>query len=1033
MSIAIVHLSDIHIQGPSAILESHFAGITAAFETSDTIVSHVIVLLSGDVAYSGKKEEFQVASVLLRTLVDRLSSLGNIQVSVFAVPGNHDCDLSADQEIRELIIDGKLKAPNDTLSERKLKVCLEPQANFFEFLTPFVSEKCSTSDYQAAPRNVVKVGSVTIGFVGLNTALFTKREEKKGSLLILNRALDAQHIPVCDILICAIHHPVDWLTFECMDRLKSFARAHVDFMFSGHEHRKDMFIKTGPEEFGTVFCEAGQFWSEKNTDRSIFSICLIDPSQERFKLRSFDWRGSGYKLSEDHPWSRVKGFKGRSGNRLPVTQKFRTFLNDPGAQYAHPRVENLRLGDFLVSPHLKALDRSTETESVAFPVDHGAIDRLFENQGMVLIFGLEKFGKTTLAKILFDQCFEKLKTPLYLDIKDLRSFDQSQKLQLIERAAKDCYGISSCDEFFQSDPAKRLLIIDNFGLATLTPDKQRELIDSLQTSFPTMVILGNEALKVELASGLSFLGDKAHVSKFELQELSYKQREELIRKWCTAGILIHSDDGNLERRIRQCVEIVETVLGKNLLPSTPFFVLAVLQLIEAETPVQTANAGSYGFIYEYLITQALARSNQIKDLDLKYNYLSDLAYGLFNDNVLSIDEADLRIFHSAYVTSKKIECDQGKLIGDFIASSIFQQSDGIYVIKYRYLFYYFVARYLATRFHDPEIKKLAFSYIDRLHNENYFNVLVFLVYLVKDPALKDAIIVGATKIFEGTEKFEFKQKNERIIALGKVVDDVQFEEGHVAIAQEKLYSAMSKQEPEGGINISSNSDKDMDELVQINKAFKAIQLLGQTVKNYVGSMDGAEKIRFVQTCYDLSLRTMSAAIDSLRYSVPALAEDTYKKLLNVSELRAARMRVLPVIRENEIYDNTREVVYRYAQMICMSVVKKVSFSIGSPDLAPVYEEVARAQSENLSYEIITTAIKLDHFRSAPVADLKRLSKAISQDPFIGGVVRRLVLLHFYLFPIRDSVRAEICHELDISYKKTHTLARNTKKSLPVVK
>jgi hypothetical protein len=1028
MSIAVIHLSDLHIVSDTAELERRFIGVAAALESCDLLVTTVVILVSGDIVETGSEEEYCAAARLFRTLIGRIKALGNApSVTFFAIPGNHDCDLTGDQEIRELVVGEKQKNPAEALSEKKLRICLEPQANFFRFLKEFITDDCSEIDYQVAPRGSIKIGSMSLGIIGLNTALFTKREELQGKLIILNRALDTQHIPACDILLCTVHHPVSWLTYDCMDRLKSFTRSRVDFFFSGHEHRRESYTKATNDELGTIFCEAGAFSTAKSPDKSSISICLIDTARERYKIRSFHWNKVSYTIEEDNPWVSQKAFKGRGQDRLPISPKFRAFINDPGAQYAHPRVDHLRLSDFLVSPVVKSLGKDKNGNNVSFSIDRQSSHRLLDEKGVVLVFGSERFGKTTLAKVLFDECYTAGKAPLYADIKDLKRFDVIEKTEIVEKSARECYAIKEAQEYYRTNPEERTLIIDNFGLAALSVDQQRELLATFKASFPTIIILGNEVLKIQIASGASFLAGGGTAKSFELQELSYKGREQLIRKWCTAGILMHEEEVDLERRVRKCMEMVETVLGQNLLPSTPFFVLIVLQLIEAETPVQTANSGSYGFIYEYLITQALAKSNQVRDLNLKYSYLSELSYKLFREGKVAIDEAAIKAFHLDYLTRKKMECDLGKLLADFVAASIFNQGDGFYVIKYRYLFYYFVARYISERFHDKEMRELAFSFIERLHNENNFNVLVFLVYLVKDPALKEAIVVNAGKIYGDVEKFDFVEGNERILSLGDVVDEVAFDETKAANAKDNLYDALS-QSAQGNENGQRSVDGEVGELVQLNRAFKSIQLLGQTVKNFVGSMDGEEKIKFVESCYDLSLRTTSAAINLLRAAVPELVNATYQKLLSESEMKAAKMRVTPVIRDEEIYADSRELVYRYAQIVCLAVVKKVSFSIGSPELEPVYEEVAKAHPGH-SYALITTAIKLDHFRNIPVEDIKKLAVIAKKDPFIGGVIRRLVLLHFYLFPVRDSLRAQICHELKMDYNKTSQLAYNAKKTL----
>jgi predicted MPP superfamily phosphohydrolase len=1028
MCTAIIHLSDLHLVNATPDLHKKFLGIATSLEGCEPLVKQVIILVSGDIADTGAATEYEAASSLFKALITRIKALGNKPtVTFFAIPGNHDCDLSNDQEIRELVLAEKLKNPNEPLSDKKLEICLEPQINFYKFIREFVSEDSSRTDYQVAPRTLVATESAAIGIIGLNTALFTQKNENQGKLVILNRALDTEHIPECDILICTAHHPVSWLTYECMDQLKSFTRARVDFYFSGHEHRRELYIKNGGEELGTTFCEAGAFSQKTNVEKSHFSICLLDHKHSRYKVRSFHWAKTIYALHDDSGWIAQNNFKGRRENRLPISSKFGAFLNDPGAQYVHPRVEHLRLGDFFIPTVVKSLGKENGGHSASFTIDRTTIHRFTDENGLVLIFGPERFGKTSLAKHLFDEFYEAGRAPLYYDIRDLKKPETAGKTTIIENAAKRCYAIKDAQEYYATEPSQRVLIIDNFGLAALMVEQQRELIATLRASFPVIIILGNEILKVQIASGVSFLSSGDPCITFEIQELSYKGREQIIRKWCGAGIRMQDEEDSLERRIRKCMEMVETVLGQNLLPSTPFFVLVVLQLIEAETPVQTANSGSYGFIYEYLITQALAKSNQVRDLNLKYSYLSELSYKLFKDSRVAIDESELKAFHSDYIIRKKIDCDLAKLMSDFVGASIFGYADGVYIVRYRYLFYYFTARYISERFHNSEMRGLAFSFIEKIHNENNFNILVFLVYLVKDPALKESIIANANGIYSDIPKFDFREGNEDILSLGDVVDNVAFDTEKAATAKDDLYEALSKNSPiESGKNIG---DDEVGELVKLNKAFKSIQLLGQTVKNFVGSMDGEEKIRFVEACYDLSLRTASSAILLLRSAVPELVNATYHKLLNQSEIKAARMKVSPVLDGREVYEGSRELVYRYAQIVCLSVVKKVSFSIGSPELEPVYEEVAKSHP-GYSYDLINTAIKLDHFRELPLADIRRLATLAKKDLFIGGVVRRMVLLHFYLFPVKDSIRAQLCHELGIDYSKASILAQNPNKMLP---
>ena len=96
-SITLLHLSDIHfIKGVSNVLSSDIDGIVRNELERDAVslaakeaLSGIIV--SGDVAFAGKTEEFQTAIDWLHGLSIKLGTDPSL---VWCVPGNHDVDRS---------------------------------------------------------------------------------------------------------------------------------------------------------------------------------------------------------------------------------------------------------------------------------------------------------------------------------------------------------------------------------------------------------------------------------------------------------------------------------------------------------------------------------------------------------------------------------------------------------------------------------------------------------------------------------------------------------------------------------------------------------------------------------------------------------------------------------------------------------------------------------------------------------------------------------------------------------------------------
>jgi hypothetical protein len=70
--------------------------------------------------------------------------------------------------------------------------------------------------------------------------------------------------------------------------------------------------------------------------------------------------------------------------------------------------------------------------------------------------------------------------------------------------------------------------------------------------------------------------------------------------------------------------------------------------------------------------------------------------------------------------------------------------------------------------------------------------------------------------------------------------------------------AQYDQEKNGPANEETESlDEDLQKHLQINVAFKTIQILGQILRNYYGSMKGDKKLELVKECYSLGLRVAS--------------------------------------------------------------------------------------------------------------------------------------------------------------------------------
>lgn len=99
---------------------------------------------------------------------------------------------------------------------------------------------------------------------------------------------------------------------------------------------------------------------------------------------------------------------------------------------------------------------------------------------------------------------------------------------------------------------------------------------------------------------------------------------------------------DLDHEVSGHEQLITTLLGRNLLPSHPLIILTVLQAWES-TQTHDIASGSYGYLYEMLILQALSRVGfRAPEIDVSMTFLARVAHRMFVDDRDDLTDATLR-------------------------------------------------------------------------------------------------------------------------------------------------------------------------------------------------------------------------------------------------------------------------------------------------------------------------------------------------------------------------------------------------------
>jgi hypothetical protein len=183
MKALILHLSDLHIHAEDNVVQAKIGAVAKAIQNEEVQLDGVAVVVSGDIAFSGKPDEYSVAAQYFRTLAEDLGKrLKTSEVRFVFVPGNHDCDFTLSNSVRDMVISGIRTGSNKGVDGSMIACCCCVQKHFFSFRDAFPTGKPNSSQWGIYWEYVWPIENYQILFRCFNTAWVSQLKEQQGTL-----------------------------------------------------------------------------------------------------------------------------------------------------------------------------------------------------------------------------------------------------------------------------------------------------------------------------------------------------------------------------------------------------------------------------------------------------------------------------------------------------------------------------------------------------------------------------------------------------------------------------------------------------------------------------------------------------------------------------------------------------------------------------------------------------------------------------------------------------------------------------------
>jgi Calcineurin-like phosphoesterase len=1002
--VLVAHLSDIHIKGERDPVLARATRLAEAVNSRNNEADAVVLIVTGDIAFSGKRQQYEVAAAFIADLAATVH--GNPAVTL--VPGNHDCDFDADLGARTLVINGIRQDPNAIVGASIVAQCVGVQSAFFDFRNSIGGKFLESGAGPLYYEYRIPVRAEHLVVRCYNTAWVSQLRETPGTLTFPLSALPV--MSPAHFVISAFHHPYNWLSPSSLRPFRRMVEGNSSIVLTGHEHARDRSISFRPEALtSTSYIEGAALQENAAPSLSAFNLMLIDTEANKQQFHHFSWDGERYRpLVATDEWEALPLHLHKSSREFEIRPAFREWLDDAGFPSANKTGKKRLLSEVFLYPQLIEAVRDTTMRQRRNVIKSADVFPTLRRFPLVFVAAPPKGGRTALAKRLFLGHLSAGDVPVYLEASEgaLRPTDGVPSI--IFRQVEKQYGAVAVEAYRQLDRGARVILIDNIDRLKLKADATISLLSALQKFAGHIVVLGDDTTgrMTELALAAD-AGSAAH-NAFEVQPFNQGLRERLAQQWFSGSSAPTVDDSDQSRLLSRVGQTLDVIIGKNYVPAFPIYVIAVLQAFEEGETVDV-HASTHGYFYEILIRLALSSGGGARsDFDIRLAFLTHLAAEMFEtSDRRDLPRDELRASFDRYQQKHNVgRLDYDSLVESLVSRGMFVKEAGYFRFRYPYLYYFFVARHLSRNIGKDEVRRQIEQLAAKLYDEEAGDILLFLVHLSSDRFIIDKMLHAASWFFELTPQATLDSPLMKL--LGEPVPLTYVERNSSVSRQEWADSKdahVELSEQTGDDEPESDESKAQGLGQNYAAALQTLRILGQILKNFPGSLEANTKIALTEACYGIGLRGLAAALQEIEAEKQPVAEQILK------ELRDAN----PGLPDEKLRTRVDSYFWFVALVTSYGLIKAVATSVAAPELEPTYAQALRA-SPTTATKLIDAALRLDVSEAFPIELLMKLASEVKDAPLPLNVLRILVLEHFHQVVVPRRELQSACAKLGIDYQ-----------------
>ncbi|WP_448213480.1 metallophosphoesterase [Colwellia sp. MEBiC06753] len=1021
MNLVVLHLSDIHIKSETDPILREHSKIAQTLYSHINDDSHVVILISGDIAFSGSAPQYLLAETFLRNIESNLKEERDVPVKFVLCPGNHDCDFSSNP-MREFTIKSLQSDNIEAVDLEVLSGCTSHQNEYFEFCSKFENSYIERDRLWSTQE--LNVGDKKVVFEAVNLSWASNLKEQQGNLMFPFAVYSEKAKLSADLRFSVLHHPLNWLNQSSYRSFRTNLRSISDYVITGHEHLSNAINHDDVESGETIIIEGGVLQEGSSMLSSTLGIITVDLRENINSYFTFEYCSDDQIYKPIHEKQLLRTANSCQ-NSFRFNQNYKTKLEDCGGYFKHSNVANLKLSDIFIYPNIK---KETRQKNKPASISSKRLLNVKKFPKGIVLSSEEKIGSTSLLYTLVSEYSAQGLLPVLIRGSSIKQKTEHNINLQIERALNAQFDSSDIINKFNQEPThKKVLLIDDFHEIKIKSEKARdEVLAYLMSKFHKVIITVDSMYEIgELASQ-----DDTSTSKlfehYKIENFGFVKRTELIRKWYSIGQQDNESEAEIIAKCNKAEKLMDTVMDKSLISPHPIYLLTFLQSIETGQSGQLTDS-ALGHYYSYLLNQGFLDVGISADaIGIELDYAMHLARHFNLQNTFIITKEDFKEFNQNYSDTwhEKEFAKQEQIL---VKAKVLMKNGDDYEFRYLYNYYYLLGRYLSQHILETPVQKEIANYIEHLYVKKYANTILFLAHHTASDNILVLMKEAADKLFEDNIAADFNGGCTVANDLIQHAPSLEFNKKTPHENRQELSKKKEIVEQRNPDNFLKDEEEDPSNLnlaTRLTMLFKTVDILSQIIKSNPTKFQRPKKVEILKSIFSAPLRALQDFYNFLEKHPNALIETINFDLASKSNK----------LSQEERETIARQAVSRVIQGVSGSFIIKTAQIVNSEVLQP---DVPKAVQDNntLAFELIDLAISLDNHKPIQRSKVKYLFDKTEENMVARKAFDVIILNRLHMFKPYEQdmvwLESELKYNLDqqhkIGYSKQHKVSRLTHK------